>query len=45
MAALLRAAAKQGTTRSYARRLLAAMSETGQGSPVAQAPDRPAERT
>ena len=37
MAALLRAAAKQGATRSYARRLLAAMSETGQDSPVAQA--------
>ena len=38
MASLLRAAAKQGVARSYARRLLAAMSETGQDSPIAQAP-------
>jgi LuxR family maltose regulon positive regulatory protein len=37
MTVLLRAAAKQGTTRNYARRLLAAMSETGQDSPVTQA--------
>ncbi len=42
MAALLRAAAKQGAARSYARRLLAAMSVTGQGSPAAQAPVRQA---
>ena len=33
MAALLRAAAKQGTTRGYARRLLAGMSETGPAGP------------
>ena len=32
MAALLRAAAKQGTRRNYVRRLLAAVSETGHGS-------------
>jgi LuxR family maltose regulon positive regulatory protein len=38
LASLLRAAAKQGATRSYARRLLAAMSQTGQDSPGAQAP-------
>jgi LuxR family maltose regulon positive regulatory protein len=37
MSALLAAAAKQGTTRNYARRLLAAMSETGPDSPVTQA--------
>jgi LuxR family maltose regulon positive regulatory protein len=37
MPALLAAAAKQGTTRNYARRLLAAMSETGPDSPVTQA--------
>jgi LuxR family maltose regulon positive regulatory protein len=37
MAGLLKAAAKQGTTRAYARRLLASMSEPGPGRPVAQA--------
>ncbi len=37
MAALLRAVAKQGTTRAYARRLLAAVSEPGQDSPVTPA--------
>jgi len=37
MAALLRAAAKQETRRSYVRRLLAAVSETGPDSPVRQA--------
>ena len=37
MASLLRAAAKQGMTRNYVRRLLAAVSETGQDSPVRQA--------
>jgi LuxR family maltose regulon positive regulatory protein len=37
MASLLRAVAKQGTARSYARRLLAAVGETKQGSPVTQA--------
>jgi ATP/maltotriose-dependent transcriptional regulator MalT/DNA-binding SARP family transcriptional activator len=37
MASLLRSAAKQGTTRNYARRLLAAVSENGQDSPVRQA--------
>ena len=38
LAALLRAAAKQGgTTRAYARRLLASMSEPGAGRPAAQA--------
>ena len=37
MASLLGAAAKQGTTRNYVRRLLAAVSETGQDSPVTQA--------
>jgi LuxR family maltose regulon positive regulatory protein len=37
MASLLRAAAKQRTTRNYARRLLAAVSETGRDSPVRQA--------
>jgi LuxR family maltose regulon positive regulatory protein len=37
MTSLLRAAAKQGTTRNYARRLLAALSETGQDRPVRQA--------
>ncbi|MGD0064856.1 MAG: LuxR C-terminal-related transcriptional regulator, partial [Streptosporangiaceae bacterium] len=36
MASLLRAAAKQGTTRNYARRLLAALSETGQDRPARQ---------
>jgi LuxR family maltose regulon positive regulatory protein len=35
---LLRAAEKQGTTRNYVRRLLAAVSQTGQDSPVRQAP-------
>ncbi len=34
MTSLLRAAAKQGTTRNYARRLLAALSETGQNRPI-----------
>jgi LuxR family maltose regulon positive regulatory protein len=38
MASLLGAAAKQGATRNYVRRLLAAVSETGQHSPVRQAP-------
>jgi LuxR family maltose regulon positive regulatory protein len=37
MASLLRAAAKARTTRSYVRRLLAAVSETGPDSPVRQA--------
>jgi LuxR family maltose regulon positive regulatory protein len=37
MASLLRAAAKQGTAGNYVRRLLAAVSETGQHSPVRQA--------
>ena len=37
MASLLRAAAKQGTAGNYVRRLLAAVSETGQDSPVRQA--------
>jgi LuxR family maltose regulon positive regulatory protein len=37
MAALLRAAAKQGPARAYARRLLASMSEPGPGRSVAQA--------
>ena len=37
MASLLRAAAKQGTTRNYVRRLLAAVSETGPDSLVSQA--------
>ena len=37
MASLLRAAVKHGTTRNYVRRLLAAVSETGQDSPVRQA--------
>jgi LuxR family maltose regulon positive regulatory protein len=37
LAALLRAAAKQGTTRAYARRLLATMSGPRPGRPVAQA--------
>jgi LuxR family maltose regulon positive regulatory protein len=37
LTALLRAAAKQGTTRAYARRLLAGMSEPGAGRPAAQA--------
>jgi LuxR family maltose regulon positive regulatory protein len=37
MASLLRAAARQGTTRNYARRLLAAVSETAPDSPVRQA--------
>ena len=37
MASLLRAAAKQGMARDYVRRLLAAVSETGQDSPVRQA--------
>ena len=36
MTALLRAAAKQGTTRNYVRRLLAAMSGTGHDTPVRQ---------
>ena len=36
MTSLLRAAAKQGTTRNYARRLLAALSETGQNRPIGQ---------
>ena len=35
--ASLRAAAKHGTTRNYVRRLLAAVSETRQDSPVKQA--------
>jgi LuxR family transcriptional regulator, maltose regulon positive regulatory protein len=38
MASLLRAAAKQGTAANYVRRLLAAVSETGQHGPVRQAP-------
>ena len=37
MASLLRALAKQGTARNYVRRLLAAVSETEQDSPVKQA--------
>jgi len=37
MAALLRTAAKQGAVRDYVRRLLAAVSEPGQDSPVRQA--------
>ena len=37
MASLLRALAKQGTARNYVRRLLAAVTETGPGSPVQQA--------
>ena len=37
MASLLRAAAKQGIARNYVRRLLAAVSETGQDSPIRQA--------
>ena len=37
MASLLKAAAKQGTARNYARRLLAAMSDTGDNSPRNQA--------
>jgi LuxR family maltose regulon positive regulatory protein len=37
MASLLRAAAKQGTTRNYVRRLLAAVSQTRQDSPGRQA--------
>ena len=37
MASLLRAAAKQGTAGNYVRRLLAAVGETGHGSPVEQA--------
>jgi LuxR family transcriptional regulator, maltose regulon positive regulatory protein len=37
MASLLRAAAKQGTRRDYARRLLAAVSETERHGPVRQA--------
>jgi len=37
MASLLKAAAKQGTTRNYVRRLLAAVSGTGQDSPARQA--------
>jgi LuxR family maltose regulon positive regulatory protein len=37
MASLLRALAKQGTARNYVRRLLAAVSQTGQDSPVRQA--------
>ena len=37
MASLLRTAAKQGTTRNYVRRLLAAVSGIGQDSPVRQA--------
>ena len=37
MASLLRAAAKQGMARDYVRLLLAAVSETGQDSPVRQA--------
>jgi len=36
MTSLLRAAAKQGTTRNYARRLLAALSETGPDRPMGQ---------
>jgi LuxR family transcriptional regulator, maltose regulon positive regulatory protein len=37
MAALLRAAAKQGIARNYARRLLAAVTGTEHGSPIRQA--------
>jgi LuxR family maltose regulon positive regulatory protein len=37
MAALLKAAAKQGTARNYARRLLAVSTRTGPGAPVSQA--------
>jgi LuxR family maltose regulon positive regulatory protein len=37
MASLLRALAKQGTAGNYVRRLLAAVTETGPGSPVKQA--------
>jgi LuxR family maltose regulon positive regulatory protein len=37
MASLLRAAAKQGMTRNYVRRLLAAVSETGHDRPIEQA--------
>lgn len=37
MASLLRALAKQGTAGNHVRRLLAAMGETGRGSPVKQA--------
>src|SRR6202042_1493605 len=37
LASLLRAAEKQGATRNYVRRLLAAVRETGQDSPVRQA--------
>jgi len=37
IASLLRAAEKQGTTRNYVRRLLAAVSQTRQDSPVRQA--------
>jgi LuxR family transcriptional regulator, maltose regulon positive regulatory protein len=37
IASLLQAAAKQGTARNYVRRLLAAVTETGPGSPVQQA--------
>ncbi len=38
MAALLKAVAKQGIARNYARRLLAAVTETEGGSPVRQDP-------
>ena len=41
MASLLRAAAKQRTARNYVRRLLAAVSETGQHSPSAAPSSRP----
>ena len=37
MASLLRGAAKRGTTRNYVWRLLAALNEAGQDSPVRQA--------
>jgi len=37
MASMLRAVAKQGMTRNYVRRLLAAMSETGHDTPIKQA--------
>ena len=37
MAALLKAAAKQGIARNYVRRLLAAVTGTGHGGPVKQA--------
>ena len=37
MTSLLRAAARQGTTRNYVRRLLAAVSETGHDRPIKQA--------